>query len=393
MLRIVVVLCSVKGGNNTDCGLVCMLGRCYLVPIKRRIFISNIFMVIFSVGLAFGLMVVIHFAFDNLTGIDINEYHNDTPFNYIVILICVLVANFLFTRLFVKRIKTALNVLTNGVREIRDGNLNYRIEHTELDAEFNAVCADFNDMAGRLREMVEQRLADEKNRKELIAGISHDLRTPLATIKAYSEGLKKGVAANPEMQSKYIDTIQDNAEDLEYIINQLFLFSKIDIGEFPFKFDTVDIGNELEKIVATLTDEYREKGLEVSLKENTQNVFVSIDVVQFKTIIQNVLGNSVKYGKKDGGHSEISCRKQGDAVSIIIRDNGAGVPEKMLARIFDIFYRGDASRSSTGSGSGLGLAICSKIIERLNGTIKAENAQEGGFSIIISLPVQRGESE
>jgi len=350
-------------------------------------------MVIFSVGLAFGLMVVIHFAFDNLTGIDINEYHNDTPFNYIVIFICVLVANFLFTRLFVKRIKTALNVLTNGVREIRDGNLNYRIEHTELDAEFNAVCADFNDMAGCLRGMVEQRLADEKNRKELIAGISHDLRTPLATIKAYSEGLKKGVAANPEMQSKYIDTIQDNAEDLEYIINQLFLFSKIDIGEFPFKFDTVDIGNELEKIVATLTDEYREKGLEVSLKENTQNVFVSIDVVQFKTIIQNVLGNSVKYGKKDGGHSEISCRKQGDAVSIIIRDNGAGVPEKMLARIFDIFYRGDASRSSTGSGSGLGLAICSKIVERLNGTIKAENAQEGGFSIIISLPVQRGESE
>jgi len=350
-------------------------------------------MVIFSVGLAFGLMVVIHFVFDNLTGIDINEYHNDTPFNYIVILVCVLMANFLFTRLFVKRIKSALNVLTDGVREIRDGNLSHRIDHTEFDAEFNAVCADFNEMAARLREMVEQRQADEKNRKELIAGISHDLRTPLATIKAYIEGIKKGVATSPEMQAKYIDTIQDNAEDLEYIINQLFLFSKIDIGEFPFKYDTVDIGNELEKIVAVFADEYRAKGLEVSLKDNTQNIFVSIDIVQFKIIIQNILGNSLKYGKKDNGCSEISCHKQGNAVSITVKDNGNGVPEKMLARIFDVFYRGDASRSSPGNGSGLGLAICSKIVERLNGTIQAENVLDGGFSIIITLPIQRGDSE
>jgi len=350
-------------------------------------------MVLFSVGLAFGLMVVIHFVFDNLTGIDINEYHNDTPFNYIVILVCVLMANFLFTRLFVKRIKSALNVLTDGVREIRDGNLNHRIEQTGFDAEFDAICADFNEMTARLREMVEQRQADEKNRKELIAGISHDLRTPLATIKAYIEGIKKGVATNPEMYAKYIDTIQDNAEDLEYIINQLFLFSKIDIGEFPFKFDVVDIGSELDKMVTVFADEYRAKGLEISLKENIQNVFVSIDIVQFKTIIQNILGNSVKYGKKDGGCSEISCCKQGNAVSIIIKDNGAGVPQKMLERIFDVFYRGDASRSSPGNGSGLGLAICSKIVERLKGTIRAENATKGGFSIIITLPIQRSEGK
>jgi len=350
-------------------------------------------MVVLSVGLAFGLMTVIHFIFDTFIGIDIDEYHNGTPFNYIVILICVLIANFLFTRLFVKHIKAALNVLTDAVREIKGGNLNYIIEHTEFDTEFSAVCANFNEMAARLREMVEQRQVDEKNRKELIAGISHDLRTPLATIKAYIEGIKKGVAANPEMQKKYIDTIQGNTEDLEYIINQLFLFSKIDIGEFPFKFDIVDIGSELDKIVAVLADEYRAKGLEVSIKENTQNVFASIDIVQFKTIIQNVLGNSVKYGKKDGGCSEISCREQGNSVSITIKDNGAGVPEKMLGRIFDVFYRGDASRSNPGNGSGLGLAICLKIVERLNGTIRAENATEGGFSIIITVPIQRGESK
>ena len=122
-----------------------------------------------------------------------------------------------------------------------------------------------------------------------------------------------------------------------------------------------------------------------------QDVFVSIDTVQFKTVIQNVLNNSLKYGKKIGGCSEISCRKHSDTVSIIIKDNGPGVPEQMLARIFDVFYRGDASRTSPGNGSGLGLAICSKIIQRLKGSIRAENAAEGGFSIIITLPIQEGD--
>jgi signal transduction histidine kinase len=311
----------------------------------------------------------------------------------LLIILCAFV--FIINRILVKfvfqHVIGSVNTLASGVREISEGNLEYRIEH-KTGNEFDAVCSDFNEMATRLHDMVEQRQADEKSRRELIAGISHDLRTPLTSIKAYVEGIKKGVASTPEMQSKYLDTIQEKTDDLEYIINQLFLFSKIDIGEFPFNLEIVDIENELNKIVGGLADEYLERGLAVSLQRNVQGAFVSIDTMQFRNVIQNILNNSVKYGNKENGTSVISCRKYNGCISITITDNGSGVSGAMIPKLFDVFYRGDASRTSPSKGSGLGLAICSKIIERLDGTLKAENAPDGGLSIIITLPRQKGGS-
>jgi signal transduction histidine kinase len=305
---------------------------------------------------------------------------------FFILLIAVFLTNLALTKVVTRRIMTSINILKNGVHEISDGNLTYRIEYNTGD-EFDTVCADFNEMALRLSDMVNQRQIDEDNRKELIAGIAHDLRTPLTSIKAYIEGLRKGVASTPEMQEKYLDTIQNKTEDIEYIISQLFLFTKMDIGEFPFNFETVDIGVELENMVAGLADEYRERGLNISLKEKTQGVFVSIDTVQFRNVIQNILDNSVKYGNKDHGRAEISCHSSESNVTIAIKDNGPGVPEEKLAKIFEVFYRNDESRNTPGKGSGLGLAIAAKIIERLKGSIIAGSAPEGGLDIAITLPM------
>jgi len=308
---------------------------------------------------------------------------------FFFLLVIVFLTNLALTRHISHRIMTSVDTLANGVHEISNGNLDYRIKYKKGD-EFDAVCTDFNEMAFRLSDMVKQRQIDENNRKELIAGISHDLRTPLTSIKAYIEGLKKGIASTPEMQEKYLDTIQSKTEDIEYIISQLFLFSKMDIGEFPFNLETVDIGDELGKIVAGFTDEYRERGLTISLKETTQGVFVSIDIVQFRNVVQNILDNSVKYGGKDNACAEIFCKKEGKGVSITIKDNGPGVTEEMLTKMFEVFYRGDISRNNPSAGSGLGLAISSKTIERLGGSITAENAENGGLSVIITLPEWKG---
>jgi len=235
--------------------------------------------------------------------------------------------------------------------------------------------------------VVNERQADEQNRKELIAGISHDLRTPLTSIKIYLEGLKKGVATTPEMQEKYLNIIEEKADNMAYIINQLFLFSQMDIGEFPLKLETVNIGDELEKLIAGLSEEYNGKGLTVSLVENVKENFVLIDVIQFKNIMENLLNNSIKYGKKENGQVDIYCQKENEKVIIRVTDNGDGVPDEMLTQIFDVFYRSDKSRNSAVKGSGLGLAIVSKIIHRFNGAIRAENVVSGGFSVIITLPV------
>jgi len=347
------------------------------MTIKRRLFISNILMVVLPIILTYVMFFVIYSVFVGITGVDIFSLRDGAvpkpedfphrfdghprPYGMIIIslfvpLAFVFLINRILTKFIFSHIMTSINVLADGVREIKDGNLNYRIKH-DMGNEFDAVCADFNAMAARLYDMVEQRQADEKNRKELIAGISHDLRTPLTSIKAYIEGVKKGVASTPQMQAKYFDTIQEKTEDMAYIINQLFLFSQIDIGEFPFNLETVDIGDELGKIVTGLTDEYMENGLEISLKENIQGEFVSIDIVQFRNIIQNILNNSVKYGNKDNNHAEIFCRRNNGHISVTVKDTGAGVPEENLAKIFEVFYRADASRNNPGYGSGLGLAI------------------------------------
>ena len=303
----------------------------------------------------------------------------------IYLFIVVFLGNVLIAKYITGRIMTPINTLASGVNEISNGNLTHRIQYNHGD-EFDAVCADFNGMASRLAEMVAQKQADENSRKELIAGISHDLRTPLTSVKAYLEGLRKGIATTPEMQEKYLNTIQKKTDEIEYIIKQLFMFSKIDIGEFPLNLEIVNIGDELAGMVEGLAHEYKQMGLAVSLEENT-NGDVLIDTVQFKNIIQNILGNSVKYCGRDDAHAKIFCTSIGEhGVSITIKDNGPGVPDEMLTKMFDVFYRGDKARNNPSKGSGLGLAISSKIIGRLNGSIKAENVTDGGLAITITLP-------
>ena len=413
------------------------------MTIKRRLFISNILMTVLPLILTAVMSIATYYVAAGITGVDpiplrpggfsiveesrasrilrgngyrriereVDLYRSDSGSYVMVVpdgmtrlsgledppthipvlmffslLLLVLLTNYALTRYLSRRIITSIDTLVSGVREISDGNLDYRIHYSRAD-EFDAVCNDFNEMASRLSDMVRQRQMDEDNRKELIAGISHDLRTPLTSVKAYIEGLRNGVATTPEMREKYLDTIQSKTEDIEYIIRQLFLFSKMDLGEFPFNFELADLGRELAHIAAGLAEEYAEKGVRLNVNENAEGLFVSIDTVQFRTVIQNILGNSVKYAGKDDIRIDLSCQEANRHAVITIKDNGPGVPAEMLGKLFDVFFRGDMARNEPSKGSGLGLAISSKIVERLNGTIVAENNPEGGLCVKIALPL------
>ena len=300
----------------------------------------------------------------------------------------VFMLNILLIRFVFGNIKKSILVLRQGVNEISSGNLSYRIQHHKGN-EFDSVCTDFNFMASKLYSIVLQKQKDEDSRKELIAGISHDLRTPLATIKAYIEGLRQGIATTPQMQKRYLDTIYDNTEDIEYIINQLFLFSKIDIGEFPFKLEPVNLKEELPHLISSLSDEYAQKGLHLQIDSLQPDAPVEIDIVQFRNILQNIFNNTLKYGKKEGGCLTLTTTQTDDAITLHLTDNGDGVSEDQLAKIFDVFYREDTSRTNQGNGSGLGLAICAKIVKRFNGEIHAFNATPHGLTIAITLPLQK----
>lgn len=302
-----------------------------------------------------------------------------------IIIIAVIVTNRFLTKFIFKKIETPLDILTDGVHQIRDGNLDFHIEYNEND-EFKSVCNDFNDMAVRLKESVEITQKNEQNRKELIAGISHDLRTPLTSIKAYIEGLLEGVASTPQMQQKYMKTILAKANDIDRMVDKLFLFSKLDLGDCPFYPEKLNIRQEIKSLIASNEKEYCEKGMQILCNDIPQDMEVYADPVQLRSAITNILENSLKYKDCEKVTVKIFCENYAEYANIIIEDNGPGVPAEALPKLFDVFYRSDPSRNNPNKGSGLGLAITAKILERFGGSIHAENLQSKGLRIVMTIP-------
>lgn len=333
-------------------------------------------------------LILVDENFTLVSGHPINARLYLGAFIFIFAILAIVIINRVLTRFVFQSIITPIHTIVNGVHEIRDGNLSYRMAYDHQD-EFAVVCADFNEMAARLSEMVNERQKDESSRRELIAGISHDLRSPLTSIKAYLEGIEKGVASTPESRRKYFDIIKSKTNDLEYTINQLFLFSKLDIGEFPFHLEDINIGQELRHFAASHQNEYDQKGLVIQMNENVPSVYARIDVVQFRNVLSNILENSVRYKDSEYVKVRISCLEEDGNVIIEIADNGPGVSAETLSKMFDVFYRNDTSRNNPSKGSGLGLAISKKIIESSGGRIEAQNAREGGLAMRITLPISK----
>jgi signal transduction histidine kinase len=300
-----------------------------------------------------------------------------------ILIFLVLATNFFLTRSMIKNISMPLNILSFGVKQIQNNNLGFRLEYKNND-EFFPICGAFNDMAERLEAMAAEHDKYEENRRELLAGISHDLRTPLTSIKAYLEGIEKEIASTREKREKYIATIRDKTNDMEHIINQLFLFSKLDINDFPLVLKNLDMGLFIRDMVSELSDDYFKRGLAVKLSETAQNAFVSIDPILFHNVIVNILENSVLYKAAERGHIEIRVGRVKAMVEIRLADDGPGVPKESLEKLFDVFYRADPSRHT--NGNGLGLAISQKIVNRMGGSMKAE-LPEQGLAIVIYLPL------
>lgn len=303
------------------------------------------------------------------------------------VLIVVFLTSRFLTRFVFRKIEQPLDILADGVHHIRDGNLDYQIEYESKD-EFAPVCEDFNDMAKRLKESVALIQKQEQNRKELLAGISHDLRSPLTSIKAYSEGLLDGVAKTPESQKSYIQMIKTKAEDIDRMVAKLFLFSKMDLGDYPYYPETLNLEQEITSLVNVTAEEYAGKGLEIKVKELVKGVEIYADPVQLRSVFANILENSLKHKDKEQGCVCVRSERHGNEVYISIEDNGPGVSEEALAKLFDVFYRSDPARNSPNKGSGLGLAIAAKAIARMGGSIEATNSTTSGLCMVIKLPIQ-----
>jgi len=344
-------------------------------------------------GFAIRMVITIFFGADRPSPETIERFRESYSQNnlmtvwlliFAVFLIIISIINNLYTHRMTKRIIKPLEPLNEGVHQIHDRNFSYRIDYKETD-EFRPVCDAFDEMAAKLETSAAQREKDEANRRELIAGISHDLRTPLTSIKGCIEGIETGVAATPEMKDKYFSIIKNKTADMEHIIEQLFLFSKLDMDEFPLSMRRTDISLAVSDMIEDSLSEYASRGLEIKIAEMPMNIYVNSDVLMLRNVIINILENSVKYKTKEQGQMEVSAALADNSILLRLADDGPGVDADMIPKLFDAFYRTDQSRSK--QGSGLGLAISVKIIERMGGSIYAELAPAGGLAIIIKLPL------
>ena len=281
-----------------------------------------------------------------------------------------------------------LDLLSYGAGQIEEGNLEFEMNYQGKD-EFTKVCADFDKMRIRLNESVQMQLKYEENRKELVVGISHDLRTPLTTIKGYIKGLKDGVANTPEKRERYHDIIYNKACDMDMLVDKLFLFSKLDTGKFPFHFEEVYCNKFLKSFFKSALDEFERKGLNLFYENScSDNILINIDCEEINRVLMNILENSAKYKLKDYGNVNITVNKQENSIVLKIKDDGPGVLEENLSRLFVSFYREDVARTNPSEGSGLGLSISEHIIKAHGGTITAENMN--GLVITITLPIVDG---
>ena len=234
-------------------------------------------------------------------------------------------------------------------------------------------------MRRRLKETAEEKLEAEKQSKELISNISHDLKTPITAVKGYVEGLMDGVADTPEKQEKYIKTIYNKANDMERLINELTFYSKIDTNRIPYHFDRINVNDYFADCVEELSIELEEKNIELAYFNYVdEDVQVIADAEQIKRVINNIVSNSIKYIDKPKGYINIRVKDVGDFIQVEIEDNGKGIATKDLPLIFNRFYRTDASRNSSKGGSGIGLSIVKKIIEDHGGKVWATSKENTG---------------
>lgn len=307
------------------------------------------------------------------------------PFLLILLIVILVSTNGTLSYLVSRSILKPLKALQHATENIKSGNLDFKIELERKD-EIGNLTKDFESMRQKLKEAVEVQHQYEENRKLLISNISHDLKTPITSIKGYVEGIRDGVANTKEKQQKYVNTIYKKAVEMDTLIDELFLFSTLDLKHVPFHFEKLNIVHFIQECIDDFSFELKKNAIKIQLhNEVASNVHVKADREKLMRVFNNIVQNSMKYLDKEKGQMKISLKESEELLLVTIEDNGSGIGSEDLPNVFQSFYRADKSRNSKTGGTGLGLAISKQIIEAHGGTIWAESKKNTGTTINFSL--------
>ncbi|MBU9712154.1 sensor histidine kinase [Evansella tamaricis] len=281
-----------------------------------------------------------------------------------------------------------LKQIYTATEEMTEGNLSYPIEYKKKD-EIGRFINGFNTMRDHLRQSIAKQQQYEQNRKELIATISHDLRTPLQSIKGYVEGINDGIVQNEEMKKRYLQVILSKTEQLDRLIEDLFEFSKIELDQLVMDKILINSGKFFTTLLKDAESDCQQHDVELKVEGSIPSVVLHMDPKRIEQVFTNLIDNALQYGgKRIVVHFETD--KEANRLTVHVKDNGPGISEEDVPNIFNRFYRGEKSRSREHGGTGLGLAIVKSIIESHDGTVWVESRLTEGSSFSFSLPVIKG---
>ncbi len=302
-----------------------------------------------------------------------------------VFIFCVL---FLFSikaygRITALKITGPLEAIRDGLASVTAGNLNTRMDF-EAEREFAQIRDAFNYMTGRLQSTEHDKHEMEENRKRMIMGISHDLKTPITTIYGYAKALSDGMVEDPEKQQKHLLYIRDKAMAMSRMIDDLFQYSSMEGSEYKLNRKQEDFAEFLRELVAENYIEVENRGFALECDIPEEAVTACFDRDELWRALSNIIANVLKYNPA-GTTLIVTLSTEPGLLRLHIGDNGVGIADHLKPAIFEEFVRGDAARPSDG-GSGLGLAIARRIIGMHGGAISLSSEQGKGSMFVITLP-------
>lgn len=358
------------------------------MTIKRKLILFSTILGAFSLGLV--LLVLVgarHVVFDLVgQGLETGSVTSPAMGNLFpfVVMTGIVVIVFMMIYTILRSIIKPLVKLSEAANQIKNGNLDVQVTYTKKD-EFGQVFQDFDDMRLRLKESVLARQRLEELRTEMISNISHDLKTPITSINGYIQGISAGIANTPEKQKKYMEVITAKANEIDRLVDELFLFSKLESGQISFSKANTNISQYIKEVFEEVG--FEKSDIDISFDINLEDdTFVLLDGFHFKRVLVNITENSIKYKKFETVTLNVELYEHESHVILKLTDSGKGISDVDANKVFDRFYRSDSARMNPGSGSGLGLSIAKQIIEEHSGRIWAASMDSEGMSIYISMP-------
>ncbi|XLS29585.1 ATP-binding protein [Flavobacteriaceae bacterium M23B6Z8] len=277
-----------------------------------------------------------------------------------------------------------LRLILRTVKRFQAGDLQARISNPEK-SDIAVFATSFNQMADTITENIEKIKSVDALRRELIANVSHDLRTPLAILKGYAETLQmKKASLSPEEQNEYLNIIQGNVDRLSRLIDQLFQYSKLEAEQVTPIMEPFSITELSHDLMAKFNLIAAQKNVKLALENPSDNCMVYADISLMERVLQNLIENALKYTEEGGSVTLSIVQNQNDTVEVKITDTGDGIPEKEQPYIFDRYKQ--INPDGRKQGTGLGLAIVKKIMDLHNTTITVLSIPRQGSSFSFRLP-------